>query len=333
VNIGLKRRRFILFGAAAGIARPVFADATDAFPARAIRILVGFGAGGGADTLARLYAQRMSSLLNVPIIVENRPGASQLLALRPLMTAAPDGYTLALGTGSALSQGPGVRDDLPYDPLKDFTHVAMVATAPGVFFTHPAMPVQTMGALIAHLKANPGTFNYGSAGVGAANHLQLEYVQTVTGVKVEHIPYKSDQEVTREVAAGAVHMGLTIAQFAIPLAQDGRLRALAVTGAKRLGALPHVPAITETDVTELHGMDNYTFYGLLGPAGMPQAVVKRLNDAVNQVSTMPDVAARMRDALFFDPATGSPDGLRRTIQTEIAKWKAVSKSINIEGSR
>ena len=328
MSICKTRRALLLAGVAAVLPRASFAQLSS----RPIRILIGFGAGGGTDTIARVYAQKMTEILKSPVIVENKPGGSQLLAIRPMMASAPDGYTLMLATGSGLAQGPGVRKDLPYDPLKDFTHVAMVATAPGVFFTNPTLPVRNMRELIAYLKANPGKLNYGSAGVGSANHLQLEYLKKVTGVQMEHVPYKSDQEVTREVMAGTVHVGLTIAQFAIPLATAGRLQALAVTGAKRLGGLPNVPAITETGVPELKDMDNYTFYGLIGPAGMPQAVVERLNDAVNKVSAMPDVAKQMRDSLFFEPATGTPASLRRYIETELVKWRELGKTVKIDAT-
>lgn len=327
MNYKTTRRTVLLSGAAALLGGAAYAQG---FPSRPIRILVGFGAGGGTDAIARLYGQKMSELLNTPVIIENKPGASQLLAIRPVMAAPPDGYTLFLGTGSGLAQGPGVRKDLPYDPMKDFTHVAMVATAPGVFFVNPSLPVRTLRELIDYAKANPGKLNYGSAGVGSANHLQLEFVKHATGTSMEHIAYKSDQDVTREVAGGSVHVGLTIAQFAIPLAQAGKLRAIAVTGSKRLPALPDVPAITETGVQELKSMDNYTFYGLVGPTGIPQATIDRINDAINKVSTMPDVASRMRDAMFYEPATGTPAEFRKYLDDEVTKWRQVGKSVKIE---
>jgi len=322
-------RRALLLGAAAAAAGSSFGQAP--FPGRPIRLLVGFAAGSGADTIARLYGQKMSEVLNTPIIVENRPGASQLLAFRPLIASAPDGYTLALGTGSGLAQGPGVRRDLPYDPLKDFTPIGMVATAPGVFFVHPSLPVHTLQELIAYAKANPGKLNYGSAGVGSANHLQLEYVKKVTGTSLQHIPYKSDQEVARETAAGSVHFGLTLAQFAIPLSAAGKLRPLAVTGSRRLSALPDVPALTETGVAELRGVDNFTFYGLVGPAGVPQEVAARINEALNKVSALPEVGSRMRD-LFYQPVSGSTASFRQYMEKEIAKWRDVGKTVKIEAS-
>ena len=328
--IAKTRRALLLSFAAAMLGKASYAQQ---LVSRPIRILVGFGAGGGADTIARLYALKMQEVLNTPVIVENKPGASQLLAIRPVLSAPADGYTLVLATGSGLAQGPGVRTDLPYDPLKDFSHVAMVATAPGVFFVNPEVPVRSMSELINYARANPGKLNYGSAGVGAANHLQMEYLTHATRVEMAHIPYKSDQDVTREVAGGSVHVGLTIAQLAIPLVAAGRLNALAVTGSERLPALPKVPSLSETGVPELKGIDSYTFYGLVGPAGMPSPVTERINDAVNKVSTMPDVVSRMRDVLFYEPATGSPAAFRQYLEKEVAKWRQVGKTIKIDWSR
>ncbi|GAA4347155.1 tripartite tricarboxylate transporter substrate binding protein [Variovorax defluvii] len=329
MNFSRTRRALVLGGAAAAVARPSLAQP---FPSRPIRMLVGFAAGGGADTIARLYAHKMQEVLGQSVIVDNRPGASQLLAIRPMMSSPPDGYTVTLATGSGLTQGPGVRKDLPYDPLKDFSLIGMVATAPGVFFVNPSLPIKSMRELIAYVKVNPGKLNYGSAGVGAANHLQMEYVKQVTKTNMEHIPYKSDQDVTREVAAGSVHVGLTIAQFAIPLVAAGKLRGLAVTGASRLSALPDVPSIAESGVAELKSIDNYTFYGLVGPSGMPAPVIERLNEAINKASSAPDVVSRMREQLFYNPSTGTPAALRQYLEAELPKWRELGKSIKLEGT-
>lgn len=327
MKTALTRRAVLLGGAAAVLARPALAQP---FPSRPIRILVGFGAGGGTDTIARVYAQKMQDLLKTPVLVDNRAGASQLLAIRPMLSAPADGYTLFLGTGSSLAQGPGVRSDLGYDPLKDFSLVGMVATAPGVFFVNPSLPIHSMRELVAYAKAHPDKLNYGSAGVGAANHLQTEYFKSVTGTNLTHVPYKSDQDVVLQTVAGAVHVGLTIAQVAIPMVQNGKLRALAVTGGARLPALPDVPSITETGIAELKGIDNYTFYGLVGPAGIPAAVIEQLNAAVNKVSTMPDVVSKMRQTLYYEPTTSTPASFRQYLETELPKWKQLGKTVKIE---
>ena len=317
--------------AAAGAAF-LLADAATAqpFPSRTVRLLVGFGAGGGTDAIARLYATQLAPILGVPVIVENRPGASQLLAIRPLLAAAPDGHTLFVGVGSSLGQGPGARKDLPYDPVKDFSLIAMMATSAGVFYVHPSVPARTLAELVTYAKANPGKLNYGSAGLGAANHLQTEYFMQLTGTSLAHIPYKSDQDVAVETAAGTLQFSLTIAQTAVPLITAGKLVALAVTGSKRLAALPNVPTTAESPAQELRGLDAYTYYGLVGPAGVPAAVMERLNDAVNKVSAMPDVASRLRDGLMFEPAIMTQAEFRRYIERDLARWREVGKSVKLD---
>ncbi|CAM4135950.1 ABC transporter substrate-binding protein [Bordetella tumbae] len=321
-------RRSILLGAASAVfSRPAFSQQ---FPSRPIRLIVGFGAGGGTDAIARVYAQKLQEILGTPVIVENKVGASQLLAIRTVLNSPPDGYTFFLGTGSSLAQGPGVRKDLPYDPLKDFSLAGMVATAPGVFFVNPEVPVKSMGELITYAKNNPGKLNYGSAGVGAANHLQMEYMKQVTGIDLVHIPFKSDQDVTLQAASGTVHVGLTIAQAAIPMALAGKIRPLAVTGAHRLPALPDVPSLSETGVAELKGIDNYTFYGLVGPKGIPEPVIKKLNDALNTASAAPELVSKMRDSLYFEPATSTLASFNDYLVTEVTKWKELGKVVQID---
>jgi len=310
-----------------------FATATSmaqSFPSRPIRILVGFAPGGATDVIARLYALHLQTALNTPVIVDNRAGASELLAIRPLLSAPPDGYTLWLAVGSSLSMGPAIRKDLPYDPLTDFSHVAMVATASGVFFANPTIPVRSMGELVSYAKANPGKLNYASAGVGSSSHLQMEYLMKAAGITMTHIPYKATNESTQAVVGGTVHVGLSPAQPVIPLALDGKLRALAVTGANRLRALPSVPTVAESNLSELRGLDGYTFYALVGPAKMPQAVVERINEAVNKVSAMPEVAARMRDAFSAEPLAMSVPAFRQYIDKEVGKWREVGKTVKIE---
>ncbi|MCY0853513.1 Bug family tripartite tricarboxylate transporter substrate binding protein [Cupriavidus sp. D39] len=299
------------------------------FPSQPIKILVGFGAGGGTDTIARLYARALNQELNTPVIVENKPGASQLVAIRTLLASQPDGYTLMLASGSALAQGPGVRRDLPYDPLKDFSLISMVATAPGVFVVNPRLPVRSMDELISYAKAHPGALNYGTAGVGAANHLQMKYLENATGVSMTHIPYKSDQEVTLEVGAGEVQVGLSVPQFVIPLIAAGKLKGIAVTGSSRLHALPNVPSLAEAHIAALSSMQNYTFYGLIGPKGMSPAIVERINAAVNKASASPDVAKRLRETLYCEPVVGSTASFRDYMNKEVGKWRELGRTVII----
>lgn len=300
------------------------------YPSRPIRILVGFAPGGATDLIARLYAQQLRDALNTPVIVENKAGASELMAIRTLMSSPPDGYTLWLAAGSSLTMGPAIRKDLPYDTAKDFTQIGLVATAPGVFFVHPSVPARTMAELIAYAKEHPGKLNYGSAGVGSSSHLQMEYMLKAAGISMTHIPYKAANESVQAVAGGSVHVGLAPAQPVIALASDGRVRPIAVTSTRRLTAFPTIPTMAEAATGELKGMSGYTFYGLVGPAKLPNDIVMKINAAINKISVMPAVAEQMRESFSAEPATSTPASYRQYVDKELAKWREIGKSLKTE---
>lgn len=306
----------------------VGASAQD-YPSKTIRIVLGFGPGGVGDLVARLYAPKMSELLKTPVIVENRPGGNQMTAIRALQNSPPDGYTLYLATGSSLVQNPGLRKDLGYDPLKDFTLIAMVDTVPGVIITSPSVPARSVDELIAYAKVNPGKLNYASAGSGSAAHLAVEVFLDATGVTMTHIPYKSDADMVREVTAGTAQLGIMGAANAAPAIKAGNVRGLAVTTPHRLAELPDVPTLAETGIKALADLEPYTLHALVGPAGVPAPVVARLNDTINKISAMPDVESRMRKTLMLEPAVGSPESFRAFVEKEIAKWAALGKRVKI----
>jgi tripartite-type tricarboxylate transporter receptor subunit TctC len=301
----------------------------DTYPSKPIRIVIGFSAAGSTDTLARFYAQKLGEVLKASVIVENKAGGGQIIAIKTVMASPPDGYTLYLGSGSAFSQGPGVRKDLPYDPLKDLTLIGLVATAPGVIIAAPSLPVRSIGELVKYSNAHPTQLNYGSSGIGSASHLQGEYLISLAGIKMAHIPYKADAEIIREMAAGSVHMGMTPVQGAIAHISSGRVKALAVTGSRRLKGLPDVPSLAESGIKGLAGIDPYTYYGLAGPAGLPPAIVNTLNEAINKVSKSPDVAAQLRERQFAEPGTGSPESFRRYIEEDLKKWREFGKVVKL----
>jgi tripartite-type tricarboxylate transporter receptor subunit TctC len=243
------------------------------FPSKPIRLILGFGPGGATDVLARFYSQKWSEILKTPVIVDNRPSAGQVIAVKTVMSATPDGYTIFFGTGSAFSQGPGVRTDLPFDPLKDLTLIGLASTAPGVIAVAPNLPVRSVRELIEYSKQNPTKLNYGSSGIGSASHLQTELLMNLTGARLTHIPYKSAGDITRELQVGTVHVGIMPLEASVAPVSSGRIRALAVTGSRRHKALPDVASVGEAEVKGLEGIDPYTYYGLAGPANLPQSVV------------------------------------------------------------
>ncbi|OWT60403.1 MFS transporter [Candidimonas nitroreducens] len=294
------------------------------FPERPIRLLVGFSAGGSTDAIARYYATALAGVLKQPVIVDNRPGALQLVAIRALMGSHPDGYTLFLASGSAMSQGPGVRSDLPYDPLKDFTSIALVGTAAGVVVCTPSFPAKNIDELIAYAKQRPGALNYGSSGVGSASNLQTELLSNLAGIKMTHIPYKADAQIMTAIMEGSVQIGLSPVQGAMPLVTSGRVRALAVTGSKRVPQLPNVPTLSEAKAPGLGRVDPYTYYALVGPKNLPGAVVEKLNSAVRQVAVMPKTVEFM-NSQGYEIFNGSPAALQDFVQADTKKWKDFSK--------
>jgi tripartite-type tricarboxylate transporter receptor subunit TctC len=299
------------------------------FPPKVIKIIIPFGAGGNADAIVRLYGQKVSELLNAPVIIENKPGGAQMIGIRALKASPADGSTLLAAVGSALIQNPALRKHLPYDPLKDFSLLGLLATNPGVIFINPDLPVHSISELVAYSNSHPGELNYGSAGIGTAGHLHAEALFSLTGIKMTHVPYTADAEVIREVMVGRVHMGIMTTTNTVPFVKAEKIRALAVEATQRLSYLPDVPTVSETDVKGLAGLEPHTFVSLVGPAGMPASVVAQLNEAINKVSSMPDVIERVRDTLYAEPVVITPENFRKFLETEIAKWKAFGKTIEL----
>src|SRR4051812_19112167 len=304
--------------------------AAQQFPSKPIRMVIGFGAGGATDVIARFYGQKWSEVLKTPVIIDNKPGAGQVIAIKTVTSAPADGYTLFLGTGSAFSQGPGVRADLPYDPLKDLSLIGLASNAPGVIVVTPDLPARSLRELIDYWKQNPSKLNYASSGLGSASHLQAEYLMHLTGIKMTHIPYKSAADITRELSVGTVHVGITPLESAVGPVTSGRVRALVVTGSRRQNALPNVPSIAESGVKGLEGIDPYTYYALAGPPTLPKSIVVTLNDTINRVSKAPDVAAQLREKLYNEPAVSSPDSVRKFVETDLAKWKKLRGLIKLD---
>lgn len=296
----------------------------DKFPSQPIKLVLGFGVGGGADAVARLYAQKLGQVLGTSVVVENKAGAYEQIAGQAVATAKPDGYTLWLATTGGTVQAPLLKK-LPYDPL-NLTHVGVIAEADAVLAVKNGFPARNVAELIEYAKKNPGAINFGSAGTGAPSHLLLEYVQAVTGTKMTHIPFKSAGDVVRELAAGTIDIAIAVPASAVPLIQDGKFRAIAVTSPTRLKALPDVPTLEEGGVAELKGMGVYAFYAILGPAGMPADVTRTLNAAFNKISQDPDVLQKA-EMMNFRAVTGTSEGFTARIKRESQQWNQIAQAI------
>ncbi|MGF6369074.1 tripartite-type tricarboxylate transporter receptor subunit TctC [Paraburkholderia sp. RAU6.4a] len=295
------------------------ARAESSYPSRPIKLLVGFNAAGATDTIARYYASKLSDVLRTSVYVENRPGAYQMIAIRNLKSAPADGYTLFLITGSAASQYPGLQKDLPYDPEKDFSFIGLVGEAPGVIVASPSLPVSNVSDLVNYCKAHPGSLNFGSSGIGSASHIQMEYLSSLAGIRMTHIPFKADAEIITALLSGSVQIGMTPIQGALPSIQSGMVRALAVTGTRRVASLPDVPALGEAKIAGLGAVDPYTYYVLLGPKGLPAELIQKLNGAINTVSRMPETVAYMHK-LGYEPGISTPQSVRDYVLQDTKKW-------------
>jgi tripartite-type tricarboxylate transporter receptor subunit TctC len=295
------------------------------FPEKPIRIIVGFTPGGTADSVARLLASSMGPKLGQTIVVENKPGANGLLATDFVQRAAPDGYTIFF-TSIGHAVNPALYKDAKYDPVKDFTPIGQVLTAPNILVVPATSPFNTVKDLITFAKANPGKLDFASSGSGASVHLSGELFKQIAGIEMTHIPYKGTGSLLPDLISGTVSMSFPNLPSAMPMIQNGKLKALGVTTAKRSGAAPNINTLAEAGVA---GYDMSTWYGLVGPANMPADVVKRLNQELRNVLQDPQVRSKMITQ-GVDPVTGTPEAFASFIQEETKAWAALLKKIKVD---
>jgi tripartite-type tricarboxylate transporter receptor subunit TctC len=261
------------------------AASAQTYPTHPVRLVVGYTPGGGTDVMTRILAKYLTDSLKQPVVVENRPGAGAILAAELVAKAPPDGYTL-LTTPSTHAINPGLYAKLPYDTIKDFTAIGLIATSPNTFVVHPSLPVGSVRDLIALARNRPGELAFASAGVGSTTHLAGEYFRSMAKVKTLHVPYKGSSQAEIDLATGQVQYMIDSTPAALPNIKAGRTRALATTGAKRFSALPDVPTVAESGLPEY---ESTSWWGILGPPGMQQVLVERLNFEINRIMNLPEV--------------------------------------------
>ena len=296
-----------------------------AYPSKPIRLLVGFPPGGTNDIVARIVAPKLGAYLGQQVVVDNRGGANTAIATELGARAVPDGYTL-LFNAPGHATNPSLMK-LPFDSVKDFAFISMIAEAQNLLVTHPSLPVRTVKELIAISRRHPGQINYGSSGTGSTVHLSAELFQYMTGVKWVHIPYKGGGPGVVALLAGEVSLYFGNVPTVIRQARDGKLRAIAVTGPKRTPAAPDVPTIAESGV---EGYQVTTFYGLSVPAKTPKAICDRLHVETVKAVNAPEVREKLL-GLGADPVGSTPEQYTAFIQAEIAKWAKVIKAAGIKG--
>ena len=320
------QRRTALFALPALATLPLSA-AAQAWPAKPLRLVIPFPAGGATDIVGRLLAQKLGAALGQQVVIDNKPGAGGTIGADLVAKAPADGHTLLLATSSTHSIGPALNPKMPYDAFKDFAPIAHVANAPSVLVVGAGFPKGNALDLIKTLKANPGKYNFGSSGIGTYPHLSAEMFKwRAGGLFVVHIPYRGTGLVVTDLIAGQITFLMDSIVSAQTHIKDGRVRALAVTGAQRSGSLPDVPTFTELGVP---GLAFSNWFGFFAPTGTLADVVQRVNRELNTLMRAPDVADRLRQ-LGADPVTGTPEAFAKVIRDEHDSWKAVIQRAGIK---
>lgn len=303
---------------------PVAAAAQDYPAAKPIRILVGFAAGGGTDVTARILAPRLADRLGQTVIIENRPGAAGNIATETAVRAAPDGYTLLMGTIAALAINPSLYGSLPFDPVKDLAPISLAVSLPNIIVVHPSVPVRTLAELVALAKAKPGSFNYATSGAGSAGHLAGEHFKALTGTDFTHVPYKGGAPAMTDLIGGQVNMSFAAAGSAIPHIKSDKIRALAVTTLRRSSALPDVPTVEEA--IGLKGYESNNWYGLLAPAKVPRPIIEKLHAAMVAALDEPEVRQKLLAQGLDASPSATPEDFAAYIAKEAAIWSKVVKA-------
>jgi tripartite-type tricarboxylate transporter receptor subunit TctC len=316
----------IAVAASCGLALvPCAASANDAYPTKPIRFIIPFTPGGNTDVLGRLLGIKLTEAFGQQVVIDNRPGAGGTVGVEQAAKATPDGYTIVMGTFGSVLVANSLYKKLAYDPQRDLAPVVLVSTPPGLLVVHPSLPVKTVQDLIAYARANPGKLNYASSGAGTWNHLFGELFNATAKVKIVHVPYKGAVPAVTDVMGGQVQTMFTPFPPALPQLRSGKLRALAVSTAKRSGLLPEVPTVAESG---LPGYAAEGWFAVLAPARTPAAIVKRLNSELNRALQLPDVKASLA-ADGAEPDGGTPEQLALSIREGSAKWSKLIRDLGL----
>jgi tripartite-type tricarboxylate transporter receptor subunit TctC len=310
--------------AALAIAAANSADAQQ-YPSQIIKIVVPFTAGGAVDVVARIIAPKLSEALGQPVIIENKGGAGGVLGATTVAQAAPDGYTLLVGTVSTQGTNSAVYTKLSYDPVRDFAPVVLLSKSPLLMEARPTLPAKNVREFIALAKSEPGKITFGSYGVGSINHLVAELFNSMAGIQTRHVPYRGSAPMLQDLIGGQIDYAFDGVSTSAGYVSSGTLRLLGIASAERTPVLPDAPTIAESG---LPGFDNPVWFGLFAPAGTPVPIVQKLNSQMNGILAMPDVKQAFAK-LGFEAGGGSPDALAQRVDSEIRKWTALVREKNI----
>jgi tripartite-type tricarboxylate transporter receptor subunit TctC len=322
----MKRRTFVAATAATAATLVATTVQAQSLPAGPVRILVGFAPGGGTDILARIVAQKLQTMWGITVLVENRAGATGVIAAEAVAKAAPDGNTLLMAHINSHALAPALMPKLSYVVERDFTPLTLVGITPNLLISNNDQPAKTVAELVAQCKANPGKVSFGSAGQGSAQHMALESFKLAAGVDTIHIPYKGSGPMLVDLIGGQIGYSFDTMTAATPHVKSGKVRAIAQTRAKRASSYPNVPTMVEA------GFPNFeatTWYGLVGPGKLPSAMAQRMNEDINKVLVMPDVVEKLAQYGAEDGG-GSAQRFADFIRTEQVKWAKVVKDSNVK---
>jgi hypothetical protein len=322
----MKRRTFVAATAATAATLVAPAVQAQSLPAGPVRILVGFAPGGGTDILARIVAQKLQTMWGITVLVENRAGATGVIAAEAVAKAAPDGNTLLMAHINSHALAPALMPKLSYVVDRDFTPLTLVGITPNLLISNNDQPAKTVAELVSLCKANPGKVSFGSAGQGSAQHMALESFKLAAGVDTIHIPYKGSGPMLVDLIGGQIGYSFDTMTAATPHVKSGKVRAIAQTRAKRAASYPNVPTMVEA------GFPNFeatTWYGLVGPGKLPPAMAQRMNEDINKVLVMPDVVEKLAQYGAEDGG-GSAQRFADFIRTEQVKWAKVVKDSNVK---
>ncbi|MDB5855293.1 MAG: hypothetical protein JWR22_3334 [Herminiimonas sp.] len=300
--------------------------AASEYPNKPVRIIVPYPAGGTTDLIARITAMQLSERLKQPFVVENRPGASGAIGAVAVAQAAPDGYTLIMGTASSHGINTALNKSLPYDPVKDFSPITVVATTPNIILVNNDLPVKSLAELLAFAKAHPGKLNFGSTSAGGSPHMSAELLKATAGVDMVHVPYKGAAPMLTDLIGGQVQVGFDNLPSSINFVRTGKVRALAITTAQRWRGAPDIPTVAESGVP---GYEVSGWFGLLAPAGTPIEIRLRLQRAVAEAVQSTAVAKQLSDQ-GAQPTANTPEEFGKQIQADVIKWRDVVKTTGVK---
>jgi len=324
MTVSAKWVAWVLASLAVVVAGPAAGQGT--FPSKPIKLIVPYPPGGGADIFARTLSQKLGENLGQQVVVDNKAGANGIIGTDMVAKSAPDGYTLVLGNIGPNAINQAIYPALPYDCVKDFAPVALTGFTAHILAVNPKVPVSSVAELIALAKAQPGKLTYASSGIGGSPHLAGELFKLMTGTNMVHVPYKGASPGNTDLIAGQVDLTFNTLPPLLQFAKTGKIKALAVTGAKRASALPDVPTIEESGVK---GYDVTTWYGILAPAGTPPEIVARLNAEIVKTLKTPEVYQKLQGQ-GFDVDTSTPEAFATLIRDEVDKWKKVAREANVK---